>query len=167
MSDHAAGLRLKTRCDDLHGFQRHLAAGERADLILCMGDTLTHLESMEFVVALGRAVAGRLAPGGRFVATFRDYSRLPAGAARFIPWADEDRILTCFLEEFEGYVQVHDILHERASGTWAMRAGSYRKLRLAAEVAREAFAGAGLRTTVEAGPRGMLRLVADGDAGRR
>ena len=143
-------------------FAEHLGAGEQPDLVLCMGDTLTHLESKETVAELGRLVASHLSPGGRFVATFRDYSRLPAGESRFIPVrADETRILTCFLEELENHVQVHDLLHERAAGKWSMKVSSYRKLRLAPEEVCGLFEAAGLRCEVRPGARGMVRLTAD------
>jgi SAM-dependent methyltransferase len=162
LSTLAGDLPVRARCGDLLGFAEYLSDDERPDLILCMGDTLTHLESPEAIDTLSRAVAAHLAPGGRFVATFRDYARLPAGEARFIPVrADEHRILTCFLEEFDGYVQVHDLLHERVNGAWLTRVSSYRKLRLSPETVRQAFLAAGLRATVETGPRGMVRLVAD------
>ncbi len=157
----AAGLRVSTHVGDLLSFDEALAAGEHADLVLCMGDTLTHLESPAQVTELSRTMAGRLAAGGQFIATFRDYSRLPAGTARFIPVrSDDTRILTCFLEEFEHHVQVHDLLHERVDGTWTTKVSSYQKLRLAPEVVRQTFADAGLRAVLEPGPRGMVRLVA-------
>lgn len=162
LSTLAAGLAVQAVCGDLLEFAEHLAADERPDLILCMGDTLTHLESHEAVNKLSRTVAAHLAPGGRFVATFRDYSRLPRGEARFIPVrADEHRILTCFLEEFDDHVQVHDLLHERRQETWISKVSSYRKLRLSPEAARQEFMAAGLQATVESGLRGMVRLVAD------
>jgi SAM-dependent methyltransferase len=158
----ATDLPVVTRCGDLMRFAEHLAPGERADLVLCMGDTLTHLESKESVAELSRLVASRLSPGGRFVATFRDYSRLPVGESRFIPVrADENRILTCFVEEFEDHVQVHDMLHERAAEKWKMKVSSYRKLRLAPEEVRGLFQTAGLRCEVGPGARGMVRLTAD------
>jgi len=162
LSAFAEGLSVASNDGDLLHFAEHLTVDERADLILCMGDTLTHLESIDAVEALSRLVAGRLAPTGRFVATFRDYTRLPSGDARFIPVrADEHRILTCFLEECDGFVRVHDLLHERAAGAWTTKVSSYRKLRLAPEAVRQIFLTAGLRATVQPGPRGMVRLVAD------
>ena len=151
-----------TRRGELLRFAGHLPTGERADVILCMGDTLTHLETPEAIPELSRTVAACLAPGGRFVATFREYSRLPSGEARFIPVrADEHRILTSFLEEIDDYVQVHDLLHERVRDTWVTRVSSYRKLRLKPEMVRQTFLAAGLRARVEPGPRGMVRLIAD------
>jgi hypothetical protein len=127
-----------------------------------MGDTLTHLDSLGSITELSRNVAGCLARGGRFIATFRDYTRLPSGTARFIPVrSDQHRVLMCFLEESGDHVQVHDVLHERATESWTTKVSSYKKLRLKPDVAAEIFAAAGLRSRLEAGPRGMVRLVAD------
>jgi SAM-dependent methyltransferase len=162
LTTHAKGLQITAHQGDLLHFAEHLAPNARPNLILCMGDTLTHLETPAAVAALSRAVAARLAPGGRFVATFRDYSHLPTGEARFIPVrADEQRILTCFLEHDGDYVQVHDLLHERTNDTWAFKASRYRKLRLSPEAVCQTFLAAGLRTSLELGPRGLIRLVAD------
>jgi SAM-dependent methyltransferase len=158
----ARGLAVDAQCGDLLRFTEWLPVQGRADLILCMGDTLTHLESRGAITELSRSVAARLSPGGRFVATFRDYTSLPTGEARFIPVrADQDRILTCFLEEFETHVQVHDLLHERVDGAWTTRVGSYRKLRLSPADLLQTFQATGLRATVGPGPRGMVMLVAE------
>jgi SAM-dependent methyltransferase len=79
------------------------------DLILCMGDTLTHLSSTDDVERLCSQVASLLAPGGRFIVTFRDYSRPPQGDDRFIPVrSDSERIHTCVLEECGDRIVVHD-----------------------------------------------------------
>lgn len=156
------GLDVTTHCGDLLAFADRLPGPARPDLIVCMGDTLTHLGSVQQVVELGRRVAAALSAQGRFVATLRDYSRLPTGTGRFIPVrADADRILTCFLEDRGDHVAVHDILHERDGPTWKTRVGSYPKLRLSAAMLLDIFGAAGLQATVEPGPRGMLRLVAD------
>jgi SAM-dependent methyltransferase len=161
LSTLAEGLAVRAHCGDLLTFTDCLTVDERADLVLCMGDTLTHLERPDAVAVVGRAVAACLSPTGRFVATFRDYSRPPTGEARFIPVrSDEHRILTCFLEAFDDHVQVHDLLHERAQGRWVTRVSSYRKLRLSPAAVCQAFVDAGLQASVEAGPRGMVRLVA-------
>ena len=162
LTSHAAGLPVRTHGGDLLRFADLTESEPGADLILCMGDTLTHLESQEAIAALAHSVASRLAPGGRFVATFRDYTRLPSGDARFIPVRSDDRrILTCFLEEHPEFVLVHDLVHERTAAGWTTRVSSYRKLRLAPDAAQQALTAAGLRARVEPGPRGMVRLVAD------
>ena len=47
------------------------------DLILCMGDTLTHLLDVEVVANLFAAACRLLKPGGRMVLTYRDYTGDP------------------------------------------------------------------------------------------
>lgn len=158
----ADGLPVEARCANLLSFPELLPVGNKPRLILCMGDTLTHLANLESVHALARGVAASLQPHGRFAATFRDYSRLPSGDDRFISVrSDGERILTCFLEEQPAHVLVHDILHERRDGQWVTMVGSYPKLRLAPDDARDAFSSVGLRVSLRPGPRGMQLLVAD------
>lgn len=157
-----AGLPIEAHDADLLRFQEFLPRGARADLVVCMGDTLTHLADLGTVRELARRVATCMARGGQFVATFRDYSRPPLGDARFIPVrADDHRLLTCFLEAHPTHMQVHDLLHERLDGSWKSRLSSYRKLRLAPDAAAAAFVDAGLRVALTGGPRGMVRLQAD------
>jgi SAM-dependent methyltransferase len=131
-------------------------------VVLCMGDTLTHLESPASVDALFASVAEALAPGGVFVATFRDYAgKALEGDARFIPVRQaKSRILTCFLEYGETAVTVHDLLHERTNGGWTLRVSSYPKLRLSPEWARSVLDRLGVAASIEPGPRGMIRLIA-------
>ena len=158
----APELPVTVQCADLLDFATHLPDQEHPSLILCMGDTLTHLPSMSVVNELIRQVAEHLASSGRFVATFRDYTRLPVGDGRFIPVrSDEQRILTCFLEDAGDHVVVHDLLHERSGGRWETQVSSYRKLKLRARALVAAFESVGMRSSIEQGPRGMLRLVAD------
>src|SRR5262249_51775582 len=66
-----AGARPITRVRaDLLNFRSHLD-GEPA-VVLCLGDTLTHLPEHTNVDFLVQEVAEVLAPGGRFVISFRD-----------------------------------------------------------------------------------------------
>jgi hypothetical protein len=97
-----------------------------------MGDTLTHLPSPAEVERLFDGVARVLAHSGLFVLTFRDMTAELTGTDRFIPVrSDTDRILTCFLEYEPEAVRVHDLIHVRRGGEWALHKSSYRKLRLA------------------------------------
>lgn len=158
------GLPVSVHQADPRAFETCLTDADRPDLIVCMGDTLTHLPEPANVAALLARVARRLAPGGRFFATFRDFTRLPAGEARFIPVrAKATRLLTCFLEDQGDRVRVHDLLHERADAQapWTLRVGSYPKLKLAPAALVGICEGAGMRAAIEPGPRGMLRLVAE------
>lgn len=158
----ALNLDVQAVVGDLMEFPQLVLRGQRADVIICMGDTLTHLPDAADVHQLAARVGETLAPGGRFLATFRDYTRLPEGVARFIPVrSDLDRVLTCYLEEHADHVLVHDILHERQAEHWAMRVSNYRKLRLSPEAVRRSFQSAGLTASVTPGPRGMVKLIAD------
>jgi SAM-dependent methyltransferase len=161
---HGEGLDVTAIEADLLDFAAHLR--RPAGLILCMGDTLTHLQSTSDVERLLRSVAGALRPDGRFVATFRDYRDLPMDDRRFISVrSDSKRIHTCFLEAMEERVRVHDIIHERVHDAWAMKVSSYEKLRLAPEAVLRAAEGLGMRCRIEPGPRGMVMIVADAPSG--
>lgn len=159
LRSHAAALPIKAVEDDLLSFQQHLDS--RVHLILCMGDTLTHLPDRPSVNRLFALVAESLYPDGRFVATFRDYTSPLVGHRRFVSVRnDADRILTCFLEYLSEEVNVHDLLHERHDSSWQLRVSAYRKLRLSAEWVSDALQDNGLTVRVEPGLGGMVRVVA-------
>lgn len=153
------GLSIRPVESDLLEFPKHIEV--RPSLILCMGDTLTHLSSAVEVESLCHAVAGSLAPGGRFVATLRDYSRPVRGDARFIAVrSDADRIHTCFLEEEGERMLVHDIVHERQGDAWVMRVSHYPKLRLEPDRIAGQLRQLGLSVGCGPGPRGMSQIIA-------
>lgn len=156
----AAGRPIACVHDDLANWRRH--CGASADVVLCLGDTLTHLPSDADVEALFRSIAAGLGPGGVFAATFRDFATRPLeGADRFIPVRqDESRILTCVLEYGERTVTVTDLLHERDASGWTQRVSSYVKLRLRPGWAKATLTGLGLAATLDTSPRGLVRLVA-------
>lgn len=155
------GLAIQTHVADLMRFPDYLPAGRKADLILCMGDTLAHLPEPALVERLARLAAQSLGPAGKFVADFRDYTALPADAARFIPVrSDDELILTCFLEDRGATVAVHDLLHRRTDQGWRLQVSQYTKLKLAPAQVLETFRACGLSPAIAAGPRGMVRLTA-------
>jgi 2-polyprenyl-3-methyl-5-hydroxy-6-metoxy-1,4-benzoquinol methylase len=133
----------------------------RPRVVLCMGDTLTHLPTMAAVDSLLGEVAASLARGGVFAATFRDYAtRTLQGDKRFIlVRADTDRILTCFLEYAEHEVMVHDVLNEREQGQWRQKISSYPKLRLAPEWMESQLTELGLAVRRDTSASGMVRIV--------
>jgi SAM-dependent methyltransferase len=156
---HATTLPVKVVEDDLLSFQRHLDSS--VDLILCMGDTLTHLPDPTSVETLFTLAAQSLRPDGRFIATFRDYSSPLVGNERFIPVrSDNDRILSCFLEYGANHVDVHDLLNERRDSGWQLRVSVYRKLRLSPEWISAALRARNFSVRLEPGLAGMIRLVA-------
>ena len=154
------GLGIRALQADLLSFEADISIPPR--LILCMGDTLTHLASIADVDLLCRRVAMALAPGGRFVTTFRDYTHPALADARFIPVrSDANRIHICFLEEAGDRILVHDIVHERQQGgNWAMHVGHYPKLRLDPHIVVRALKTSGLQAALTSGPRGMVQISA-------
>ncbi len=141
---------VTTHLGDLRDF-RTLAA-PRADTVVCMGDTLTHLPDRAAVATLFTDIAAALPRGGRLALSFRDLSAAPAGLDRFIPLrADADRIMTCFLERTApGVVMVHDLVHVRDGGAWTLRKSAYPKLVLpVAEIEAELRAAGFVRDFAE------------------
>jgi SAM-dependent methyltransferase len=155
----AGSLPITVVEDDLLAFQRYLHG--TPDVILCMGDTLTHLPDRASALELFALAAATLRPGGTFISTFRDYTSASIGNGRFIPVkSDADRILTCFLEYAADHVDVHDLLHERKGDSWQLKVSTYRKLRLNPEWISASLRERGFSLRTEPGPSGMIRLVA-------
>lgn len=159
LRDHVETLPIRIVEDDLLAFQKHLDS--KANLVLCMGDTLTHLSEQQSIEQLFSLVAESLHPSGTFIVTFRDYTSPLVENGRFVPVrSDNDRILTCFLEYSPDYVSVHDVLHERNGSTWQLRVSSYRKLRLSPEWVSTTLQARGFSVRVEPGFAGMVRIIA-------
>jgi SAM-dependent methyltransferase len=144
---------------DLLQFREHITGP--VGVVLCAGDTLTHLPNLSSVEHLLIEIADALAPGGMFAATFRDYvSTTLEGDARFIlVRRDANRILTCFLEYGTDRITVHDLLTERVDGQWVQKVGSYPKLRLAPTWVEAKLQALGLKSRRETAPSGMVRVV--------
>jgi 2-polyprenyl-3-methyl-5-hydroxy-6-metoxy-1,4-benzoquinol methylase len=157
---HAQSLPIVTQYADLTQFPSFVQGP--VQVIVCMGDTLTHLPTQESVAALLSSVSAALPRGGIFAATFRDYAtRALQGEQRFIlVRADAERILTCFLEYADSGVTVHDVLTEREQGQWRQRVSSYPKLRLAPEYVVAKLAENGFGVQRDAAPNGMVRIIA-------
>jgi len=137
-----------------------LETASEATVAVCMGDTLTHLDSRESLQRLFASVLHKLAPRGIFAITYRDLSVALTGLDRILPVrSDDEKVMTCFLEyESEEHVVVNDIVHLRAPQGWSMEKSSYRKLRLPAEWVVEALCNAGFRLRSQ-GVAGRLILV--------
>lgn len=129
LEQNARSLNVHVVEDDLLNYLEHTP--QCAAVIVCMGDTLTHLESYEHVASLVQLAEKKLMRGGKLILSFRDLTNKLVGEQRFIRVrSDDNRILTCFLEYFPDRVMVHDILHEKVDGVWQQRVSAYPKLRL-------------------------------------
>jgi len=159
LQSHQGNLPIQTICADLSKFNEFVPSAT-ADVIVCMGDTITHLDSKDVVENLLRLVFDALTPGGKFVLSYRDLSADATGLDRFIPvYADESKIMTCFLEfDRSDTLLVHDLVHSRKGQQWFFEKSSYRKLRLPIDWVEDAMTQAGF--VVRRGQAGrLLRLV--------
>jgi SAM-dependent methyltransferase len=158
LQSHQGNLPIQTLCVDLSKFSEFVSSAT-ADVIVCMGDTITHLDSKDVVEDLLRLVFDALTPGGRFVLSYRDLSADATGLDRFIPvYADESKIMTCFLEfDRADTVLVHDLVYSRNGQQWLLEKSSYRKLRLPIAWLEDAMAQVGF--VVHRGHAGRLLLL--------
>jgi len=134
LRSHVRNLPIEIKHSDLRELPNIVQAGEAA-VVVCMGDTLTHLPGKAAVSKLFEDVYRALCPGGLLVVTYRDLTAELKDADRFISVRSDDKtIMTCFLEyENSETVVVHDLVHTRAADGWQLKKSSYRKLRLAVD----------------------------------
>lgn len=119
----------------------------RADAIVCMGDTITHLENTDAVESLIAKSFSALEDGGWFVLSFRDLTLELMDQQRFLPVKhDKSRIHTCFLEYFPDHVRVYDILHEWDGKQWKQSVNWYPKLRLSLSQVTDMLVKSGYRS---------------------
>ncbi len=129
LKDNSGSLAVKIIKDDLVNFDKYVKG--KAELIVCMTDTLVHLDSKDKVLSLFTKVVSSLELGGKFIITFRDLSSELSELDRFIPVrSDRNMIFTCFLEYEPETVKVHDIVYKKKNGKWDLNKSFYRKLRL-------------------------------------
>ncbi|KAJ3302691.1 hypothetical protein HDV03_004636 [Kappamyces sp. JEL0829] len=145
------------------------------DLIICMGDSLTHLATLEEVNLLFSRAWERLESGGSFVVQFRDLSKELTNGDRFIPVrSDERTVFTCFLEwepldaspgavaDGSGReIKVHDLVHvKKGIGAWELCTSWYRKLGLTGTYVQEHLAQLGFSNVTVSKYDGMVFVSA-------
>lgn len=153
-------LPIETISADLKDFTDVLDSKSVA-LIACMGDTLTHLLSLDAVNTLIRDAAAHLSSDGWLTFSFRDYSTHELkGADRFIPVrSDANRIHTCFLDYRADTVVVHDIVHALVDSEWQMSVSAYMKIRLSPESFVSTVEAHGFALVHKTSVRGMLHFA--------
>lgn len=130
LAGHAQGLDIERVHADIRGLKQ-FAGPDSASAIVCMGDTLTHLSSLEDVSQLLADAYQALKPGGVLALTFRDLSIAREGLDRFLPIrADDERIMTCVLEFESDHVVINDLIYVREGERWTLNKSSFRKIRL-------------------------------------
>lgn len=125
----AKNLPIETICDDLSNFTNYKSGN--SELVVCMGDTLTHLDDFKKVQALLDTVFFSLETGGCLILSFRNLTEELVDLDRFIPVkSNETTIFTCFLEFEKDRVKVHDIIYEKNNGQWVLQKSVFQKLRI-------------------------------------
>ena len=156
---HSGSLDITPIKDDLLNFTAHCP--ESAGLCVCMGDTLTHLDSFENVKSLFADVYRSLKTGGKFVLTFRDLVFELKGTERFIPVkSDSETIFTCILEYEKEHVIVNDMIYTKNQGLWKLDVSSYRKLRIPLEWVRRELLESGFEIELCENNKGMITIIA-------
>jgi SAM-dependent methyltransferase len=161
LRNRTGNLPILTIHDNLLNFSQSVETP--AQIIVCMGDTLTHLDSLESVQSLLLMVESALAAKGKLVLTFRDYISVePQGTQRFIPvQSDESTILTCFLEYREDIVEVYDLVYRKAGDRWVLSTSSYPKLRIDKNWVCDQLRKSGLEIVQNTIINGLICIVAE------
>lgn len=156
----AIGLPIEIQNADIREVRQ--LAWLKPELILCWGDTLTHLVGKDEIGKLILDMAATLVPGGKILLSFRDYSVELTGDSRFIPVkSDDTRILTCVLDYEVDRVRVTDLLQERNEAGWQQKVSSYYKVRIAPDEVVKLIEGAGMRILFKAVINRMTTLLAE------
>ncbi len=159
MKGQCTGLPITIIHDDLVDFDKHTEGN--TELIVCMTDTLIHLDSKDRVVHLFEKVMTSLEKGGRFIITFRDLSFELSELDRFIPVkSDENTIFTCFIEYEPEKVKVHDLVYRKKDGKWCLNKSYYRKLRLSKEWVDEQLSNVGFTQIELTVDQGFVTVIA-------
>ena len=155
----AGRLPIRTIQADLLNFAEHCPA--KIEIIVCMGDTLTHLKSLTEVKELLHRVHGALEKEGLLILGFRDMTAELTGLDRFIPVrSDSIRLFTCFLEYEKTHVKVHDILYEKTDDHWKMKKSFFRKLRISSQWTQKCLLKVGFKVEKYDVENGMVTIIA-------
>lgn len=135
--------------------------GQTPELVVCMGDTLTHIIREDEIRTLFKTVWHHLRPGGQFILTYRDLTQELTGHDRFFPvGSSNDRLFTCFLEYHRDTVRVFDIVWERTDAVWKQKVSSYDKRRLAASTCHSWLEQTGFSVTLDEVENGFTTIIA-------
>lgn len=152
-------LKIRIVQDDLVNFDKYTT--NKVELIVCMTDSLIHLQSKDRVTTLFNKVIALLERKGKFVITFRDLSMELADLDRFIPVkSDPNTILTCFLEYELETVKVHDIIYKKDHHKWQLIKGFYRKLRISQQWVTNQLTSMGFTLAESTVEDGFVTIIA-------
>jgi 2-polyprenyl-3-methyl-5-hydroxy-6-metoxy-1,4-benzoquinol methylase len=134
--------------------------GFNPELIICMGDTLTHLQNLQSVEELVMNCRKILNKDGRIIFTFRDLTYELKDEKRFIPVrSDENRIFTCFLENFQDHLKVFDMVNEKENGKWSQKISFYIKIKISEDNIKKIFSKSGFNIDYFMNKNGLITII--------
>ena len=132
----------------------------KPELIVCCGDTITHLDNKKAIEKLIADCKHTLIKNGKLILSFRDYSTELINEQKFIPVrSDNERILTCVLEY--GKLTVTDLLHEKSEQGWSQKVSSYEKVRISVDEITELLEKNGMTITFNDKIEGLNTIIAE------
>jgi SAM-dependent methyltransferase len=159
LKEKAKDLPIVTVRDTMLNFGEH--SPSEIDISVCMGDTLTHLQSPEEIQQLLDNIYLALTRDGILILSFRDMTHELSGLDRFIPVrSDSNRIFTCFLEYETQHVKVHDIVYEKINDQWKMKKSAFRKLRISPQWVKDILVMLGYKIATFDIHMGIVTIVA-------
>ncbi len=160
LQSNANGSSIEIIEDDIRQIKKY--GKLKPELILCCGDTITHLENHAEIENLIRDSSNCLAEKGKLVLSFRDYSNELIGDHRFIPVkSDDERIVTCFLEYKSDKVNVTDLLYEKTENGWIQKISSYCKVRIRPSEIIQMIENNGMKVTFNESLNRMQTIIAE------
>jgi len=148
-------------CTEAHLLEYLYAIRLKPELIVCMGDTITHLSGQDQVEELISVSSQKLEKGGRLILSYRELASELANERRFVPVrSDEHRIHMCYLEYLPGYVKVFDVFLERENEEWKQHVSWYPKLRIPVSLILSLFEKHNLTLVTQEVIGGMTYLIA-------
>ncbi len=159
LADNSSGLDINIVQDDLNNFDKYTKG--KVELIVCMTDTLVHLDSKDTVLSLFHKVFAVLEEQGQFIITFRDLSAELSELDRFIPVRNDSNIIfTCFLEYESEKVKVYDIIYKKENEAWHLYKSYYRKLKLSGKWVEEQLLSVGFSCVEFVFENGFVTILA-------
>lgn len=144
--------------DDMLNYSRY--SNYNPELIICMGDTVTHLESISSVEELVLNSYKILNGNGKIIFTFRDLTLELKDEKRFIPVrSDENKIFTCFLEYYSDHLKIFDIVNEKENGKWNQKISFYQKIKISEEKIKDVFIKTGFEIEYFDKKNGLITII--------
>jgi len=155
----ANDLPVRVINDDIRNISKYPEL--KPELIVCCGDTLPHLESIDEIIKLLTDSYSVLIQGGKLILTFRDYSSELADTQRFIPVkSDNTKIFTCFLEYFPDKIRVTDLLYEFEDNRWVQKVSSYYKTRVTKASVTDILIKCGYKIVLDKNENRIISIIA-------